>query len=282
MPLKLMYITNRPAVSLIAEKSGVDRIFVDMEYIGKELRQGGLDTVKNRHTVSDVRSIRSVLTKAELLVRVNPIHNASGDYGSSEEEIEDVLNAGADLVMLPYYKTVSEVKRFLSAVNGRARTVLLLETAEAAECLTETLKLSGIDEFFIGLNDLSLSYHKTFLFELLCDGILEELCCRLRTDGRFFGFGGIAALGTGDVPAEYIVREHYRLGSRAVILSRAFCDETKLTDDEEAGRFFAEEIGKIRALEEECAHYATYFTDNEKVLRAAIRKVARARKAAAS
>ena len=39
MPLKLMYITNRPDVAKIAEENGVDRIFVDMEYIGKAERQ---------------------------------------------------------------------------------------------------------------------------------------------------------------------------------------------------------------------------------------------------
>ena len=35
MSLKLMYITNRPEIAQIAESAGVDRIFVDMEYIGK-------------------------------------------------------------------------------------------------------------------------------------------------------------------------------------------------------------------------------------------------------
>ena len=35
MSLKLMYITNQPDVAQIAEAAGVDRIFVDMEYIGK-------------------------------------------------------------------------------------------------------------------------------------------------------------------------------------------------------------------------------------------------------
>lgn len=35
MPLKLMYITNSEDVAHIAEEAGVDRIFVDMEYIGK-------------------------------------------------------------------------------------------------------------------------------------------------------------------------------------------------------------------------------------------------------
>ena len=52
--LKLMYITNRPEVAQIAEQAGVDWIFVDMEFIGKDARQGGLDTVQNHHTVEDV------------------------------------------------------------------------------------------------------------------------------------------------------------------------------------------------------------------------------------
>ena len=35
MALKLMYITNRPDVALIAEKYGVDRIWIDLETLGK-------------------------------------------------------------------------------------------------------------------------------------------------------------------------------------------------------------------------------------------------------
>ena len=59
--LKLMYITNNPDVARIAQDAGAERIMVDMEYIGKELRQGGLDSVKNHHTVEDVRNIRAFL-----------------------------------------------------------------------------------------------------------------------------------------------------------------------------------------------------------------------------
>ena len=33
MALKLMYITNNPDIARIAEDAGVDRIFIDMEYI---------------------------------------------------------------------------------------------------------------------------------------------------------------------------------------------------------------------------------------------------------
>ena len=51
--LKLMYITNSPDIARVAQSAGVDRIFVDMEYIGKADRQGGMNTVQNRHTAED-------------------------------------------------------------------------------------------------------------------------------------------------------------------------------------------------------------------------------------
>ena len=160
MPLKLMYITNRPDVAKIAEENGVDRIFVDMEYIGKAERQGKMDTVQNHHTIEDVRKVRAVLNKAELLVRLNPIHNATEEYCSSEDEINAVIDAGADIVMLPYFKTIEEIHRFITAVNGRVKTMLLLETKEAVAITDVILTMKGIDEIHIGLNDLCISYGK--------------------------------------------------------------------------------------------------------------------------
>lgn len=78
--------------------------FCGYGYIGKAARQGGMDSVQNHHTVEDVRKLRSVLTKAQLLVQVNPIHEASETFGSSEQEIDQVIEAGADIVMLPFSK----------------------------------------------------------------------------------------------------------------------------------------------------------------------------------
>ena len=267
MPLKLMYITNDPDVARVAEDAGVDRVFVDMEYIGKSLRQGGMDTVQSHHTVSDVRAIRAAIRKAELIVRVNPIHDASAEYGSSEQEINEVISAGADIVMLPYFKTASEVEHFLKIVGGRAKTMLLLETKEAVDCLTEILALPGIDFIHIGLNDLSLSYGMKFMFELLADGTVEKLISRIWEVGIPYGFGGIASVDKGDVPGAYIIREHYRLGSSCAILSRSFCNHQKIGDLDEIRRVFKEGIAAIRSLEAECATADdTYFEENHHVL----------------
>ena len=53
MPLKLMYITNDLQVALIAQKYGVDRIWIDLETKGKEERQKGRNSVKSQHKVED-------------------------------------------------------------------------------------------------------------------------------------------------------------------------------------------------------------------------------------
>lgn len=264
MALKLMYITNQPQIAQIAESSGVDRIFVDMEYIGKVERQGGLDSVKNHHTVEDVRNMKQAVESAEVLVRVNPIHKATGGYISSKQEIDDVIHAGADILMLPYITSVQQVKDFLRYVGGRAKTMLLIETPESAEAIDEILELDGIDEIYIGLNDLSLGYHKKFMFELLADGTVEGLCLKCKLKGIPYGFGGVASLGKGMLPSEYIIREHYRLGSTCAILSRSFCNVDKVKHIGIISSTFIDGVKAIRELEKECEDKISYFRENER------------------
>lgn len=264
MALKLMYITNRIDVAQIAESAGVDRIFVDLEYIDKSKRQGGMDTVQSHHTIEDVRAIRGAINRAKLMCRINPIHEATAEYCSSKEEIDGVIDAGADILMLPYFKTVAEVQSFIELVDGRAATLLLVETPEAVEHIDDILDLSGIDEAFIGLNDLSLGYGMKFMFELLADGTVEHLCFKFRQKNIPYGFGGIASLGKGLLPSEYVIREHYRLGSTCAILSRSFCNVNQTTHLEGIRFTFMNGLREIRALEAECEIHSRYFMDNQK------------------
>lgn len=251
--IKLMYITNRPSIAQIAESAGVDRIFVDMESLGKKRRQGGMDTVQSHHTFEDISKIRPVLTNAELLVRCNPIHNACAGYCGSDEEIETIIQNGADVIMLPYFKTPEDAAFFIDKVGGRAKTSLLIETPEAVEAIDEILAIPGIDEVHVGINDLSLAYHKWFMFELLADGTVEKLCEKFRESGVFYGFGGIASLGRGMLPAEYLIKEHYRLGSTAAILSRSFCNANRIADINIIRRIFHNGVKDIRDFELECS-----------------------------
>ena len=202
-----------------------------------------MDSVKSHHTVADIRALRAVLTRSELLVRIDPMHDGS------PAQIEQVIEAGADIIMLPMWRSCEEVSRFLTLVNGRCRTMLLLETKEADACLDEVLRLSGIDMVHIGLNDLHLSYARTFMFELLTDGTVERICERLRAANKPYGFGGVGRIGTGMLPAEHILGEHVRLGSQMAILSRSFCDVTKAGGKEEVAEIFTTGMRELRACE---------------------------------
>ncbi len=253
MALNLMYITNLPEVAKIAENVGVDRIFVDLEYIGKDLRQGGMDTVQSKHTFEDVRRISEVLTSSELLVRVNPIHDATDKYCSSKEEIDLAIQNGADILMLPYFKTRDEVEKFVAYVDGRVKTMLLFETPEAAEHIDNILDVSGIDEVFIGLNDMSLGYGKKFMFELLADGTVDRLVEKIKKKNIPYGFGGLASLEGGLLPGKMVLGEHYRLHSGCVILSRSFCNVSKTSGLSEVREIFASGVAQIREYEKKCA-----------------------------
>lgn len=251
MALELMYVTDRVDVAEAAQAAGVDRIFVDMEYIGKSDRQGGMDTVQSMHTIDDVKALRKVITKSTLHVRCNPVHDATADYVSTEEEIDSIIRAGADVIMLPFFQNAEQVSRFIKAVGGRVKTNLLVETPEAAENIDEILEIDGIDEIHIGLNDLHLGYGMTFMFELLADGTVQKLCEKIAKKNISYGFGGVARVGTGTLPAECILGEHYRLGSERVILSRAFCDVAKESDFEVVKEKFNTGVHDIREFEKE-------------------------------
>lgn len=275
MYMKLMYITNKPAVARIAENAGVDWIFLDMEVIGKAFRQSGLDTVQNHHTVDDIKRIRKTISQSKLLVRINPIHDALENYPSSKDEIDASIEAGADILMLPYFKTVEEVKTFIHLVNGRAKTLLLLETVEAASLIDEILEVPGIDMIHLGLNDLHLELGMKFMFELLANGTVERLGYKIKAKGIPFGFGGIATLDGGALPGSMVLKEHVRLGSSMVIVSRSFCNTEIITDLNEVKRIFDTGISGLRALEKEASQADTAFLEeNRKAVVATVNKIA--------
>lgn len=245
MPLKLMYLTNSPQVAKAAQAGGMDRIFIDLETLGKQERQGHLDSVKSQHSLADISRVKDVLTTSELLVRVNPIHE------HSPAEIDEAIARGADIVMLPMFTTAEEVRTFIDLVHGRAKTLLLLETKLAYEHMEEILDCSGIDEVHIGLNDLHLCYGLDFMFELVANGVVEDICKFLKKKQIPYGFGGVGRMGYGLLPAEQILCEHYRLGSSMVILSRAFLNTTqdKQLSQAEMTDYFTAGVTMLRSYE---------------------------------
>ncbi len=232
-------ITNDVKLAQHAQDCGVERIMVDLEVIGKEERQGHLNTVFSKHTFDDVENIRKSIKKSKLLVRINPIHE------SSEEEINKVIQLGADIIMLPMFKTKQEVQDFIKFVDKRAITCLLLETSQALVRIDDILEVSGIDEIHIGLNDLHLSMNLDFMFELLSGGIVEYLSNKIIAKNIKFGFGGIARIGQGTLDSTLILSEHFRLKSSMVILSRDFKNYLESYEDIVESIDLKEEVEKV-------------------------------------
>ncbi len=214
--IKFMLITNDPELAHYAENCGVGRIFVDLEQLGKQARQGHLDTLISRHSMEDVAKVKASLSQAELLVRLNPLNL------DTREEVNEAIESGADILMLPMFRDAGELEFFSEIVDGRVGVMPLVETYEAAQAIHEIVQIPGVTEVYIGLNDLHLDMQLTFMFELLANGIVDELVKVITSAGLPFGFGGIARYGEGVIPGEMILGEHLRLRSSSVILSRTF------------------------------------------------------------
>ena len=241
--LKFMLITNQPDIAQFVYAQGVERIFVDLEILGKKERQGHLNTVISCHTLEDVRQIRQAVPKAELLVRINPINPRTA------QEVNAVIAAGADLLMLPMFTSALQVLALTHIIDGRVPLVPLVETPAAVDALAEVIAIPGVTEIYIGLNDLSLALQYKFLFQPLANGMLEKMASILRAEGIPFGFGGIARVGQGKLPAEQVMTEHLRLGSSCVILSRAFHGGANNLQELNNNINFAAEIQRLRDAE---------------------------------
>ena len=237
--LKLMILAADPQSAIEAQNAGVDRVFYDLEWIGKNERQHGRNTVMSDNNIDDIPAVRKVLNKTELLVRTNPIH------AYSKVEIDKAISYGADILMLPMAVDQHDAEQYVEMIGGRAKVCIMIETAAALARLDKILAVPGVDEVFIGLNDLHISMGLTFMFELLSDGLVEYIAKKCNAVGMPFGFGGIARIGEGDLPSDNILGEHVRLGSSSVILSRTFKGIAGV--DKNARKIdLAEEVAKVR------------------------------------
>ncbi len=276
--LKLILITNFPEVARDAQNAGVERIMVDLEDIGKKERQSQFNTVINQHSIADVGPVRAALDRSELIVRVNPLH------AGSHEELEAVLKHKPDSVMLPMFREVEEAEEFCRMVASRARVILLAETAQALVRLVYLTRIPGVSEIYGGLNDLRISLGLDFLHEVTAGEVIENMARITRAAGLPFGFGGIARIGQGDLPAELVLSEHYRVGSSSIILGRVFHGDSRTVEEFRKNIDWATEIGKLREVEARLAGRgpAEIQRDHEKLQEIVRSIVARKRAAALS
>lgn len=216
--MELSLITNDPQTAHEAEEAGIERIFVDLERLGKVERQKGRHLFHSAHAIEDVSRIKDTLRRARLMVRVDPPHPGSS------EQIGRAIELGADFVMLPWFDRLEDAADFVALAGEKARAVLLIERSEALAILPDLCRLRGVAEMHIGLNDLSMSLDRRCWFEVLTDPALDAACATLRHFGIAFGLAGIASLSRRDLPLdpELVLAEQVCQGASRGWLGRSF------------------------------------------------------------
>ncbi len=212
----LTLFTNDPALARRAEAAGIQRIGPDLERIGKADRQP-VDTWQSTHEEADVARVGAVLRGAALFVRVNPPHPGL------REEIDRVIGMGASIVMLPFFDTAGDVRRFVEWVAGRARVLLLVETARSATIIEDIVGIEGVDEIHVGLNDLRLSLGISG-FEVMASPLLVRISEAVRGAGLPFGFGRVGRADDRGLPVDpdLVYAQYPRLQADRAFVSRFF------------------------------------------------------------
>lgn len=251
-------ITNQESIAEIAECAGVEYVMIDLEIIGKHERQGHMNTFISTHTKEDIGKIKKTLRTTKTLVRVNPLND------NSKDEIEYALDNGADALMLPMFKNKDEAEKFVCLVKNRAEVILLLETPSALNSIDKIVEIGGVSYIHVGLNDLSIAMSYKFMFMPLINGMVERVATASNKRGVKFGFGGIAQIGEGLLPAELILAEHIRLNSCMTILSRSFLNCGVGSEQNAIRNEFSSGMRKLREYEKEIIKQSQNFFDQNK------------------
>jgi 2-keto-3-deoxy-L-rhamnonate aldolase RhmA len=229
--LQLFYFSSEAGQAKRAEDAGVDSIIVDWENQGKYARQQNYDTQINRHTVEDLDRVFNAV-KVPITVRVN-------GGAAALEEADLAIDHGARVIMLPMANSGFEVEALLQRINGRAKTLIQIETQAMVERVGDLQSL-GWDYAFVGFNDLMISRGRNWLWEPMVDGTMDTIFRRL--PGRQIGFGGVTIIGGGyPLPFVNLLQEFARLGASLSFLRRTFSREA-------AGRDLPSEISAVQAV----------------------------------
>ena len=227
--------TDDPELATRADAAGVDRIGVDLERRGKAERQRGLGTWISPHRHEDLDAVRAALTDAAPFARVDPF------FAGTARQLDEVLDRGAKVVMLPMAASPSEVSDFADLVDGAATVVLLVESYEGIRRLPELVAIDGVDEVHIGLNDLALSLGVRNRWLALADDLTVRAGSIVTGAGKRFGLGAVGRPGDRGlpIPVDLVYAQYPRTGATAALLSRSF-----FRDGE--GEDLAADIGMLR------------------------------------
>ncbi len=216
-PLSLFLFTQDVTLATRAAAAGVDGLVIDWERAGKTERQSGYSTQINLDTIDDLMRLRRALPAMPIIVRVDSAPDTIG------EQIDRAISGGATLLMQPMARTARDVEWFLRRVDGRADTIVQIETDELARTSADLGTLPW-HSAYIGLNDLAISRGGGCIFDAFVDGTVENIFEAL--PGRRIGVGGATTVvGGRPLPFPLLLTEMARLGCAFTFLRRSFLRE---------------------------------------------------------
>jgi citrate lyase beta subunit len=227
----LTLFTDDPVLARAADRAGIDRIGVDLEYLNKAARQAGTNSRFSGHKIEALAAIAPVLRRAALFARCNPLNEGSAT------EVEALLEHGVGVLMLPYFKKTNEAAAFCRLVDGRALVVGLAETVEALQSIPELAQVPGLGEIHFGLNDLRLQMGFQNHFDVLATKTFQRAAAAARASVLPFGIAAVAQPHDKSLPVDplEVCRSIVGLGATRALVARSFFggsyDLARLPDD---------------------------------------------------
>lgn len=216
--------------------AGCRGVVVDLELKGKQERQASFDTQINKHSLEDLQRLKA--ENIYTLCRINAIDSAS------EHEIEQVIEAGTDEILVPMIRNRSEIEQIFKRVRERTAVGLMIETTEALQ-LAPVINDHDVQRVFVGLNDLHITQGKPTLFHVLAEGTVEDIRQQIRYAA--FGFGGLTIPGLGNpLPVDYFFHELDRLSCDFTFLRRSFFTDSLAVSASTAINAIHKEMRKVR------------------------------------
>lgn len=220
------YLTDKPFdlflfhrdvdVSCQMLNEGVSAAIIDLESRGKNQRQAGFDTEINAHSLSDLRDLRAQTDR--------PIFCRIGSAEITEQELADTINSGADEIIIPMVRHVTEVECILRLINNRCAATVMIETTDAAD-QAKALSSLPINRIYVGLNDLHIDRGTDSIFAPLVDGYMDRI--KEQCGDVPFGFGGLTLPDHGaPLAASHLYAEMARLECSFTFLRRSFYRDT--------------------------------------------------------
>lgn len=231
MSLELFAFATDPLRASALRRAGIDAFVVDWEHRGKHVRQRGADTEINADTVDDLRAVAGV--GAPVACRID------GPGIWTPAQVDDAVQAGATVVLLPMVRHPDEVEALLRVVDGRLPVGILVETVDAVE-RARALATLPLARVYVGFNDLCIDRRGTSIFEPLIDGTAERL--REAFASIPVGMAGATVVDGGHpIPCRLLLAAMEDVGTDFTFLRRSFRRDV-------AGREVAGEVDRIAAL----------------------------------